>query len=215
MTIANESRLEELSEASKPPGWLAGALVVVVGLLVGASTSMLQTYLDAPWLSLVNAASPWLTPAFLLGAIWRRPGSAALSGLSACLLELVGYYATATARGYPVSHGIVLFWVACGVVGGPVFGAAGRLWWDAPRRLVGAGPAVLASAFFSEALVAYGWRLHYWSSAVLFAVMGAVAIVLLGLRGQQHRQIGRWLVLVIPIAVLAEFALELVYKQSF
>jgi hypothetical protein len=75
------------------------ALVAVVAVGVGVVTSFLQRYLDAPWDSLVNAASPWLTPMFLLGVLWRRPWAAALAELATGLLELLGYYVTASLRG--------------------------------------------------------------------------------------------------------------------
>jgi hypothetical protein len=45
------------------------AIVAVVGLGVGAATSVLQKYLGSPWDSLANAASPWLTPMFALGVL--------------------------------------------------------------------------------------------------------------------------------------------------
>lgn len=55
----------------------AGALtrmvaVIACGVGVGIPTSLLQPELSAPWFSLANAASPWLTPMFFLGALWRR-----------------------------------------------------------------------------------------------------------------------------------------------
>jgi len=76
------------------------AAVLVIGQLVGALTSILQEYLDSPWLSLVNAASPRLAPMFAAGALWARPAVAALAGAATGLLELAGYYlTTAAARG--------------------------------------------------------------------------------------------------------------------
>jgi Family of unknown function (DUF6518) len=215
VAVADGTRAAAPVEPTVSSPALAGPLVLAVGLAVGALTSLLQAHLDAPWGSIVNAASPWLTPAFLLGPLWRRPSAAATGGLAVCLLELVGYYVTASARGYPASEAILVFWAVCAAVGGPVLGMSGWLWWRAGGRLTGFGAAVLAAAFFSEALVAYTWRLHYWSSAALFGALGTAAICLLGLRGWQHRMVVRWLVLVLPIGVLAEFALELVYQQSF
>ncbi|MCW2945161.1 MAG: hypothetical protein JWR24_1878 [Actinoallomurus sp.] len=96
-----------------------------------------------------------------------------------------------------------------------MFGAAGRLWWRGPGRLRGLGAAVLAAAFLAEAAVSYGWRLHYASSAILFAALGLAVVVLLGFRGRQYPHVGRWLLATIPAAVVAELALGLVYAQSF
>jgi hypothetical protein len=182
---------------------------------MGIATSVLQARLDEPWSSLVNAASPWLAAAFVAGTLWRRVSLAAFAGVIACLLELVGYYVTATARGHSASRTELAFWGICAVVGGPVLGVAGWLWWRGPGRLQGLGPALLAAAFVSEAAISYGWRLHYLSSAVLFASLGVAVIALLGLRRHQYRDIARWLAAALPVALLAELLLGLVHQQSF
>jgi Family of unknown function (DUF6518) len=191
------------------------ATVAVVGLGVGVITSILQKYLNSPWDSLVNAASPWLTPMFFLGVLWRRPSSAALAGLATGLLELVGYYTTASIRGYPAGHSILLFWGLCAVVGGPVFGAAGWAWWSQREWRSDLGASVLPAAFFAEALVAYGIRLHYGSSAILFAILGVGAVAVVGLFRHQPGPVVKWLLLTFPIGVAAEFILGVVYNQSF
>src|SRR3569833_3017488 len=138
--------------------------VVVAGLVMGAVTSVLQKYLNSPWLSLVNAASPWLAP-------------------------------------------------ACAVGGGPVLGLAG--WLRRQDRVPGRGASVLAAAFLAEAAVGYGWRLHYTSSAILFALIGVAVAVLLGLRDRRHPAICRWLLVTVPAGAVAELILGLVYDQSF
>jgi hypothetical protein len=190
-------------------------IVVVVGIGVGAATSLLQRDLNAPWESLVNAASPWLTPMFLMGALWRRPRFAASAGLATGLLELVGYYATATIRGYPAGGSLIVFWTLCAVVGGPVFGVAGGAWWSAVDRFGNLATAVLPASFLAEAAISYGLRLHYRSSAILFAVIGLLAFGLLGLRRRHYGRIAAWLVLVLPAGLLAELVLGLIYNQAF
>ena len=59
--------------------WPLGPVTLVVaaavlGLVVGGVTQVLQAHLDSPWLSLVNAASPWLFFAFAIGAAGRTRG---------------------------------------------------------------------------------------------------------------------------------------------
>lgn len=189
--------------------------VVVTGLGVGALTSALQKYLDSPWLSLVNSASPWLTPMYFLGVLWRRPAAAALAGLATGLLELAGYYLTAAARGFPAGHAIVVFWAVCAVVGGPVFGLAGWAWRWAAGRWRGLGAAALPAAYFAEALVGYGLRLGYWPEAILLGVLGAAMAALLGARGQQYGRLLAGFLVAFPAGVLAELLLGLVYSQSF
>ena len=90
-----------------------------------------------------------------------RPAAAAAAGLVTGLLELAGYYLTAAARGYPAGGSILVFWAACAVVGGPLFGAAGWVWWRRPAPVSGLGASALPAAFLAEAAVAYAWRLHY------------------------------------------------------
>lgn len=148
------------------------AAILVVGLGVGIATSLLQPELRAPWLSLANAASPWLTPMFFLGAFRRRPWGAALVGATTGLLELLGFFAIAAVRGDASAHSLVLFWVACALLGGPIFGLAGWLWWRGPRVLSAFGGALLPAAFFAEAAVIYGWRLHYLPSAFFSSRLG-------------------------------------------
>jgi hypothetical protein len=210
--IADSSHSSLAATNSDVRRWL---VVAAVGLGVGIATMVLQTSLDAPWASLVNAASPWLAPAFAVGVMWRRVSAAALAGLITCLLELLGYYATALARGYSASPTELWFWGGCAIVGGPVLGAAGWAWWRGPNRLRGLGASVLAAAFIAEAVVAYGWRLHDTSSAILFAAIGVAAVAPLGVHRRQCRRIALWLIAVLPVGIVAELALGLAYRQSF
>jgi hypothetical protein len=192
------------------------AVAAGTGLATGALTSVGQAYLNSPWLSLVNSASPWLVPMFALGALWRRPGAAALAGAGTGLAELAGYYATAALRGYPAGHAILLFWAACALLGGPLFGVAGLAWWRGlPRGLRGLGAAALPAAFWAEAAVSYAWRLHYLSSAALLAVLGAGAFAATGWRGRQYVPAARWLLAALPAGVAAELIIGLVYSQAF
>ena len=176
MVTAETVRTEEVPAVVR----LGGA--VVLGLVMGAVTSVLQKYLDLPWLSLVNAASPWLAPAFAVGVLQRRVGGAALAGLATCVFELVGYYLTSAARvtsqrGRP-RHPAVLDRLRGGRWSGVRRGRVAV----AQDRVRGLGASVLVASFLAEAAVSYGWRLHYTSSAILFAVIGVVAAVLVGER---------------------------------
>jgi hypothetical protein len=190
--------------------------VLLLGVGTGAATSLLQTDLDFPWLALVNAASPWLTVMFVAGALWPRPSRAAAAGLATGLLELIGYYATSAAKGYAAGdHAILLFWAACALAGGPLFGVAGSTWRQATTRLSSIATATVPAAFLAEAIVVYGLRLHYLSTALLFAACGLVAFALLGLRRRDFRRLSVCLLLILPIAVTAEFVLDRIYRQSF
>ncbi len=141
---------EQAARGPAGTGLARMAAVLVVGLLAGAGTSVLQKYLGSPWDSLVNAASPWLVPMFAAGVLWARPPAAALAGAATGLLELAGDYLTAAARGYPAGPGILAFWTACAVLGGPLFGAAGWAWWRGPAALSALGAAALLGLIYSQ-----------------------------------------------------------------
>jgi hypothetical protein len=190
-------------------------VVVVLGLVVGAVTSILQKYLDLPWHSLVNSASPWLMAAFAVGSMQRRPREGAGAGLVVTVLELVGYYVTAHVRGYPVSHSILVFWVVCAVIGGPILGIAGWAWRRDTTGRGAVGAAVLPAAFIGEGLVSYGWYLGYTSSAALFVAIGIVCVAVLGARPRRYASMARWLLLTVPLAAVGEVVLHQIYAQSF
>ena len=170
------------------PGVLAAA--VGAGLVVGALTSFGQTVLGGTWFAgLANAVSPWLVASFLVGALARRWWVAALAGLLACVGQVAGYYLVADLRGFGVGASSVAVWAVSGVVGGPVFGWAGRLWRTAAGRWRGLGPALLAGCWLAEAVVTYAVALRSWGDAAVFAVVAALLVPLLGRVGGQTRAV--------------------------
>jgi hypothetical protein len=183
-------------------------LALAIGLAVGVTTSLLQAHLDFPWLALVNAASPWLTTAFVAGALQSRLSTAMLVGAAATTLEVVGYYVTADVRGFGVSTSYVVLWSLCAVVGGPVFGAAGHVW----RRAgpAGLGAALLVAAYASEAVVVYHFRLGYSGAATLFGAVALLLAVGLGRHRSQWSGLARWLLPTLIAGVAGHAALGLV-----
>jgi hypothetical protein len=158
--------------------WTGAALVIGAG--IGVATSFAQARLSMPWAALANSASPWLAGGFVAGALQSRRGTAVATGLSACVLEVLGYYGTSMARGFPASHAYIVFWMACALAGGPVFGLAGWAWRRATGRSRVIGAAFLPGTFFAEAIGAYLLRLHDESAAVLYLVMGTALLAVVG-----------------------------------
>lgn len=185
----------------------AVVLALALGVAVGALTSLMQAHLDFPWLALVNAASPWLTTAFVAGALQSRLSVAMMVGVAATLLEVVAYYVTADLRGFGVSMTYVVVWSLCAVVGGPIFGAAGHVW----RAVAppGMGAALLVAAYASEAVVAYYFRLGYTSTAWLFGAIALLLAVGLGWHQRQYAALARWLLPSLIAGVAGQFALGL------
>jgi hypothetical protein len=192
--------------ASRSLGISLPALVLlglVIGALVGSLTSVFQAYTNGAEQSLFNAISPWLAPAFVVGAFARRPWHAAVAGVLVCLVELAAYDVTATLRGFPQGVSITVFWACGGVVGGALFGWAGRLWWRAGGWARGLGVALMSGAFLAEA-GQYAFGLHYRGSAELFGGIGVALFVVLGLRGLDYVRATGWMFAVLPLGALGE-----------
>jgi hypothetical protein len=190
-------------------------VVSLLGLALGALTSFLQTHLANPWSSLVNSVTPWLLAAFFIGALSNGLVRAIGYGFLVTILELVGYTVTASLRGYPSGLAITLFWALGAVVGGPVFGWAGRLWARGSRSRSALGAAILAGAFIAEGAEVYAIRLHDGESAVLFWSLGVVTVLTLGLVKRSLKAPFVWLAVTVPVGMLAEVVLGLVYSQKY
>lgn len=112
-----------------------------------------------------------------------------MAGPGATILHVVGYFVTADLRGFGANPRYVAFWTVSGLVGGPVFGWAGRAWREA--RPAGVGGALLAAVFIAEGLT-FEIRLDFTSTAVLFVGIGTVLALALGLHRRQLRSTLLW-----------------------
>jgi hypothetical protein len=191
--------------------WPAPALVVLTGLAIGAVTSFGQGRLGGATDALVNSVSAWLVAPFAAGALMATRRGAALAGLAVCVLENAGYYVTADLRGFTNGPLLIAFWVACGVVGGPLFGAAGRVWRGGDRRERGLGGALVPAVFAAEGLWLYLHEQHDTARAGLWLACAAAAAALL-LRAPAER---RWLAPALTCALLGEMALTGVTTRGF
>lgn len=180
--------------------WRSVLLTLLAGLAVGVATSFGQGHLEQPLAALVNSASAWLVAPFFLGAAMATLRGAALAGFVGCLLQVVGYYATAELRGFSAGGAIVVFWLACAVVGGPVFGAAGHLWRAGEGRARAIGATVLPAVFLAEGFWLYLVELGYHSTAALWFAIGLVLTVALA----RDRRALRWLPLTVAVGSVGE-----------
>jgi hypothetical protein len=190
---------------------LAIALAVAAGVGVGVLTSVGQSHLHRPFDALCNSASAWLLAPFIVGALMRTRAGAAAAGLPTCALQVIAYYATAHARGYATSNSLIVFWTVCAIVGGPLFGFAGHLWRTGSRRFRGLGASALAAAFAAEGLWVYHHQLHYNATAELWLVIAAAILVILAPRPRELR----WFALTLPLGLLGEIAVGVVYRHGF
>jgi hypothetical protein len=215
VAVIQDPHMQQLS-SPRPRTWSLDprartALLLTSGLAVGVLTSLGQGHLDRPLDAFVNSASAWLIAPFLVGSRMTSRRGATAAGLAVCLLQLVGYYAATELRGLAPGGAIVIFWLVCGAVGGPVFGEAGRLWHTQTDRWSGLGSAVLPAAFISEGLWVYLHELHYYTTAALWIAIGVTLALTMTwtTRGQ------RWLVPAVGAGLLAEIFLTQVYSRSF
>jgi len=196
-------------------------LAVLVGVAWGAATSGLQSVLPWPFAGLANAVAPWVAPAFLVGALARRPRVAVAAGVLVCCGEVGGYYATSALRGFGVNPAMVVLWTVTALVGGPVLGAAGWCWRRARSlRWAALGAALLGGVFLAEGAVGYGYYLRYAGDAVVFCALGALAVLVLGAaapaaraaraRGRGAGAASAWLLVVLPLGAAGDVALRAV-----
>ena len=175
------------------------ALIVAAGLATGIVTQIGQGALPGEWSQLANAITPWLLVAFLLGSVMPDERWAVAAGVAALLLALVGYYGMVQLRfGYGGSTSSWILWGAGAIVGGPVYGLAGR-WWRGPshrRRTVAIG--LLAAVAIAEG--AYNVLVvDHVTVGVAFIVAGLVVPLLFG-RSRDDR-LGGYVVMVPVLAV--------------
>jgi hypothetical protein len=188
------------------------AVAVVAGLLVGALSFVGRAHLDGALDAFPNSTSTWLVTPFLVGALAATRRAAAAAGLVTCAAQLAGYYAVAQLQGTATSGALVAFWTACAVVGGPVFGAAGRLWRSSDPQLRGFGIAVLAGVFVAEGLYAYVHQLQHYRTGTLWIGIG-VAVALVSSRGRLEQWC--WLALTVPLGIAGEVVLTAALHRSF
>jgi hypothetical protein len=133
--------------------WRQAGLVVVAGLTTGVLTQVGQGALPDGWSQAANAISPWLLVAFLVGSTMPDTPRAAAAGFGTLLLALVGYDAMILVRyGYGPSVGSLVFWGLGALVGGPVFGVAGRAWRTGSPRPRAAALGLLVAVAVAEGI---------------------------------------------------------------
>jgi hypothetical protein len=191
--------------ADRPAGLLTvpwpGVLVVaLVGLATGVLTQLGQGLLPDGWSQIANSISPWLLVAFFVGAALPTVRWAAVAGVAVLLLAVVGYYAMIQLRyGYGGGTGSWVLWGLAALVGGPVFGVAGR-WWLAPRSSWRRAAAIgLVGAVFVAEGAYLVLILPEPAVGIGFALVGLVMPLLLG-RSWPDR--GRGYVAMVPAMAL-------------
>ncbi|MET0773539.1 MAG: DUF6518 family protein [Candidatus Limnocylindrales bacterium] len=191
--------------------WLAVA--VVAGLATGALTLAGQAVLPTEANRLANSGAIWVSVAFAVG--WRAPSDAmaALAGLMALVAALVGYFVTAAIAQAGVSASTVAIWVAVALIGGPVFGIAGRWRATAPGWRAAIAVAALGAVYLSEGLWTL-WGIPHMALAGWASVVVGCLITLLLASDRDTRT--RACLLLVPLTALGLAgygAIDLVFRS--
>jgi hypothetical protein len=185
-------------------------LIAVAGLGLGVLTVYGQR-LPGSWSTLANSGAVWLVFAFSVGALMRSDPTAAAAGVLAG--AVVGYYAAVpiVVEGAAANVRSVVIWTGTALVGGPVFGIAGRWWRREPSAKRAIAIGLLSGVFVAEGLTDVRYvptvRTAGW---VLFAV-GLTIPIVLG-RSSSERLLG--LATMVPVA-LVTFGVYQVINWSF
>jgi hypothetical protein len=176
---------------------------VAAGASAGALSAVGQAQLGGTLDAFANSISTWLVAPFLVGSLAATRWGAAAAGFGTCAAQLAGYWVIAHLQGAGTNGALVAFWTACAVLGGPLFGLAGRLWRTAPS---GPGIAVLAGVFVAEGLYAYCFQLQHYLTGALWIGIGAALT-----RGRAERV--RWLGLMVAFGVAGEIVLTAALRR--
>ncbi len=180
-------------------------LVVGAGLATGGLTLLGQAVLDAEWNRLANSGAIWLAVAFAVGSRMASDREAVVAGAATLLVALVGYELAARLVDASISVSGLVIWSGTALVGGPVYGFAGRRWRvDAERGRVIA-LALLGAVFVAEGAYTLLAIPDLARVAWVEVVVGFALPVLLG-RGGRERMAG--VALAVPLACVGLLAFE-------
>jgi hypothetical protein len=176
------------------------ALVAVAGLSLGVLTVYGQR-LPGGWSTLANSGAVWLVFAFIAGSLMRSDATAAAAGAGTLIGAVVGYYAAVpiVVAGASANMHSVAIWTGTALVGGPVFGIAGRWWRREPflKRVIALG--LLGGVLVSEGLTDLRYIPRIRTAGWVMLVVGLMVPLVLG-RSWRERLFG--LAAMVPVALV-------------
>ena len=125
-------------------------LVAGAGLATGGMTLLGQAMLDAEWNRLANSGAIWLAVAFAVGSRMASDREAVVAGTLTLLFALVGYQLAARAVAASIGVTGLVIWSGTALVGGPVYGFAGRRWGAGAGRARVYALGLLGAVFVAE-----------------------------------------------------------------
>ncbi|MDH4333942.1 MAG: DUF6518 family protein [Chloroflexota bacterium] len=182
----------------------AGA-AVLLGVLLGAFSSLGDRIHVMVVNGLANAAAPWIVIAFVAGALQRSAMGGAIAGAAALVTGVVTYYGGFVAGGYAYLLPFLAAWSLVAAGSGALFGLAGGMRADDPGRWRVGAVVLVAGALLAEAayrlILLEVWTGIEWDRTYMqVAVADTVAAVVLLLVLVERR---RWLsafAILLPVA---------------
>ena len=186
----------------------AVALVAVAGLGIGVLTVYGQR-LPGGWSTLANSGAVWLAAAFIVGSLMRSDLSAAATGGGLLVGAVIGYYAAVpiVVEGAAANMRSVAIWSGTALVGGPVFGVAGR-WWrreSSSKRVIAIG--LLGGVFVAEGINDVRYIPTVRTAGWVLLAVGLLVPWVLG-RSWRERLLG--LAAMVPVALVTFGAHQLI-----
>jgi hypothetical protein len=193
--------------------WKVVLLIAGAGLAVGVLTVYGQGWLPGQWSTLANSGAVWLVFAFAAGSCMRSDITAAAAGAGVLVCAVIGYYVAVpiVVDGAAANPHSVVIWTCVAVVGGPVFGVAGR-WWRAgrpPRPAIGLG--LLGGVLVAEGIYDVTSISNIRTAGWIMLAIGLIAPVALG-RSARERLLA--FVAMVPV-VLITWGVYAAINRSF
>ena len=139
-----------------------------------------QAVLDGDSNRLANSGAVWVTIAFALGAVMSSDREAAVAGTATLELALVGYQLASSIAQLSLGASAFVIWTGTALVGGPVFGIAGRRWRAEAGRSGLVAIALLGAVFVAEGAYTLWTIPDLWRAGAVEVVLGIAVPVLLG-----------------------------------
>jgi hypothetical protein len=171
----------------------------LAGLLLGGVTLAGQSVLQGDWNRLANSGAIWLLFASLVGSRMPTDRWAIVAGVGVLVGAVIGYYAAAVFSGAGVGARIMAIWIGTALIGGPVYGLAGR-WCQAgsePQRVVAIG---LMGGILAAEGVSTVMRIPDMATVGWVELAAGVALMLALGRSVRERLLG---LAVVPVILLA------------
>lgn len=174
-------------------------VIAMVGIGTGVLTLLGQGVLDAGWNRLANSGAVWLMVGFLVGSRMPSFAWAMVAGVGTLVGAIAGYFAAAIAIAHAgASPSSIAIWTGVAIVGGPLYGVAGR-WWRDERRMRRSIAIGLMGGILSAEGAATLLRIPDLSSVGWVEVVGGIVLTLLLGRSWRDRAGG---LAVVPVVIV-------------